>query len=120
MSSAELSIEISHIVTRAMGGEPVDLAGRSEELAARFSELGMSAELIGKAIARAAGMVGIALEGADEREIAPAQRLPSADPQDGRGEQANGSGANGAPVTASARASEAKQAAALRRVFLRE
>jgi hypothetical protein len=66
LSSAELSVEIYHLVTRAVGGEPIDVATRSEELAARYPQLGLSAPLIGKAIARAAAMVGVALDSIGE------------------------------------------------------
>jgi hypothetical protein len=66
LSSADLSVEIYHLVTRAVGGEPIDVATRSEELAARYPHLGLSAPLIGKAIARAAAMVGVALDGIGE------------------------------------------------------
>ena len=119
MSSAELSLEISRIVSRAMGGEPIDVAVHSQELAARFSDLGMSAELIGKAIARAAGMVGIALDGAGQEDLLPAAPLAAAT-QDQPGGNANGFHANGTAVNIPAGAGEAEQAAALRRVFLGE
>ena len=118
MSSAELSIEISRIVSRAMCGEPIDVAAHSEELATRFSDLGMSAELIGKAIARAAGMVGVALEGAGEEDLLPAAPLAAAT-QDQPGGNANGFHANATAVNVPAGAGEA-EAAALRRVFLGE
>lgn len=69
MSNAELALEIARLVTRAVGGETVDPRRAGVELAARFPELGVPGELIGKAIARAAGMVGIELaaDGADDQ-----------------------------------------------------
>jgi hypothetical protein len=66
LSSADLSVEIYRLVTRVAGGEPIDVATRCEELAARYADLGLSAQLIGKAIARAAGMVGVAIDGIGE------------------------------------------------------
>src|SRR5262245_60937461 len=64
MSSVELSRDIAQLISRARGGEPIDTAGEGEELAARYPDLGMSAELIGKAIVRAAGMLGLEVNGA--------------------------------------------------------
>jgi hypothetical protein len=71
VSSAELSREISGLVARVVGGETIDVPAQGAALAARFPELGMSAELIGKAISRAAGMVGHPLDGADQVAAAP-------------------------------------------------
>ena len=71
MSSAKLSLDIADLVARARGGEPIDVTSKGEELAARYPELNMSGELIGKAIARAAGMLGLAVEGAEEAPVRP-------------------------------------------------
>jgi hypothetical protein len=68
MSSVELSRDIAQVISRARGGEPIDTAGEGEELAARYPELGMSGELIGKAIVRAAGMLGLEMNGAAPSE----------------------------------------------------
>lgn len=57
MSSAALSREISALVTRSLSGEAIDTSAQGEELAAKYPDLGMSGELIGKAIGRAAGMM---------------------------------------------------------------
>ena len=57
MSRAELSLEISRLVSRLLKGESIDLADKAEELAARFPDLGMTADMIGSAIERAATMV---------------------------------------------------------------
>ena len=89
MSSADLSVEIYHLVTRAVGGEPIDVAKRSEELAARYAHLGLSAQLIGKAIARAAGMVGVALDGIG---VSPPPLTGAQHPQPGASESVNGTG----------------------------
>ncbi len=71
MSSTELSLDIAELVSRARGGEPIDTSAKGEELAAKYPDLGMSGELIGRAIARAAGMLGVALEGAEEAAPPP-------------------------------------------------
>ena len=70
----ELSLDIAELVSRARGGEPIDTSAKGEELAAKYPDLGMSGELIGKAIARAAGMLGLAIEGADEAPVRPDRR----------------------------------------------
>jgi hypothetical protein len=71
LSSAKLSLDIADLVARARGGEPIDTTAKGEELAAKYPDLGMSGELIGKAIARAAGMLGLVLEGAEEAPVRP-------------------------------------------------
>ena len=57
MSREALSLDISRVVSRVVRGEPVDAAEKGAALAAKYPELGMSAELIGSAITRAADMV---------------------------------------------------------------
>ena len=57
VSRAELSLEISRLVPRLLKGETIDLAGKAEELAARFPDLGMTAEMISSAIERTTTMV---------------------------------------------------------------
>ena len=72
MSSAELSLDISELVSRAVSGETIDAAAEGRSLAARYPDLGMTEELISKAIARAAGMMGVALPGYEpEPALAP-------------------------------------------------
>jgi hypothetical protein len=119
VSSAELSLDISQIVSRALGGEPIDVAGQSEALAARHADLGMPAELIAKAIARAAGMVGVALDGAGEDIILPT--AGDSEQVEATAEPASDT-ANGAHPgdTAAEPAPLPDQAADLRRVFLGE
>jgi hypothetical protein len=107
LSSADLSV----------GGEPVDVALQSEELAARYAHLGLSAQLIGKAIARAAGMVGVALDGAGEEMSPP---VAGARQTHGASASVNGFHANGTAVGATRVPAESDQGAALRRVFIRE
>lgn len=65
LSSAELSLDISNLVTRLLAGEAVDVPRAGEDLAAKYPDLGMPGELIAKAIARAASMMGVVLEGWD-------------------------------------------------------
>lgn len=66
LSSAELSIDISRLVSRARNGEAINTRAEGEALAARYPGLGMSADLISKAIDRAASMMGVVLDGAAE------------------------------------------------------
>jgi hypothetical protein len=60
---AELSLEISRLVSRLLNGDEVDTAACGEELAGRFPDVGMSGEMIAEAIVSAAGMVGMIREG---------------------------------------------------------
>jgi hypothetical protein len=71
LSSTRLSLDISHLLTRARSGEAIDADAEGAALAARYRELGLSAELIGKAIGRAAGMLGVSLDGAPQGRAAP-------------------------------------------------
>lgn len=59
MSREALALDISRVVSRVVSGEPIDTAERGAALAAKYPELGMNAKLIGQAIDRAAGMVGM-------------------------------------------------------------
>ena len=59
MSREALSLEISKVVSRVVSGEPVDAAARGMLLAQKYPDLGMSGEMIGEAIVRAANMVGM-------------------------------------------------------------
>jgi hypothetical protein len=58
-SSAELSLDISRIVSQVLTGQMVDTAQKGEELAAKYRNLGMSGAMIEDAISRAAGMMGM-------------------------------------------------------------
>lgn len=79
MSSASLSLDISALVSRSLRGEDIDASAAGNELAARYPDLGMSGELIGKAITRAAGMIRAARAGrAAAFPDAPAESLPEA------------------------------------------
>ncbi len=59
MSREALSLEISQIVARVVSGESIDAAERGTLLAQKYPELGMTGDMIGQAIERAAGMVGM-------------------------------------------------------------
>jgi len=59
VSREALSLEISHLVSRVVKGEPIDIPGTGAALAAKYPDTGMSGMLIGQAIERAAGMVGM-------------------------------------------------------------
>jgi hypothetical protein len=59
VSREALALDISRVVSRLVSGEPIDTAERGAALAAKYPDLGMNAELIGQAIDRAAGMVGM-------------------------------------------------------------
>lgn len=70
MSSAELSIDIAQLVSRARAGEAIDATVEGETLHAKYPGLGMSAELIGKAVTRAAAMMGVDVDGPREPNAA--------------------------------------------------
>ena len=74
MSNADLSREIAQLVSRAVAGEAIDPRAAGESLARRFPHLILSAELIGKAVARAASMVGVPLSGSEAVVSPPAYR----------------------------------------------
>jgi hypothetical protein len=59
MSQEALSLDISRVVSRVVSGESIDAAERGAFLAAKYPDLGLSGEMIGEAISRAAGMVGM-------------------------------------------------------------
>jgi len=59
VSREALSLDISRLVARVVAGEPIDTAERGAALAAKYPDLGMSGALIGQAIDRAVGMVGM-------------------------------------------------------------
>jgi hypothetical protein len=59
VSREALSLDISRLVSRVVRGESIDIAERGAALAAQYPDLGMSGALIGQAIERAAGMVGM-------------------------------------------------------------
>jgi hypothetical protein len=146
LSSADLSVEIYRLVTRVVGGEPIDVATRSEELATRYAHLGLSAQLIGKAIARAAGMVGVTLDGigeapppltgashprpaasgsvngfhVNETAVSATRGPVSPSPDLIRGSQASAIDVEGAEASGSGAPTEPGRNASLRRLFIRK
>ncbi len=60
-SHGDLFREIGKLVLAAHAGQAIDLAAKSEELAARYENLGMPAELIAKAIARSLGAISVSM-----------------------------------------------------------
>lgn len=60
-SHGDLFHEIGKLVLAAHAGQAIDLAAKSEELAERYGNLGMPAELIAKAIARSLGAISVSM-----------------------------------------------------------
>ena len=84
-SSAELSLDISRVVSQVLNGGDVDVARSGEELATRYQNLGMSGAMIEEAISRAAGMVDM-IRGAER----PAE--PQTGAAEGHGSSPSGNG----------------------------
>ena len=84
-SSAELSLDISRVVSQVLNGGDVDVARTGEELASRYQNLGMSGAMIEEAISRAAGMVDM-IRGAEK----PAE--PQTGATEGNGSSLSGNG----------------------------
>ncbi len=61
MTHGDLFREIGELVVSAHAGDTIDLQEKSEELATRYADLGLSPETIAKAIARSVGAVGVSL-----------------------------------------------------------
>ena len=101
MSREALSLDISQVVSRVVSGESIDTAERGAALAAKYPDLGMSGALIGQAIERAAGMVGM-IRNAPEPPKPPPRAIEAPAPI--RTAPANGAAADGhrAPKPASA------------------
>jgi hypothetical protein len=60
-SHGELFGEIGKLVLAANAGETIDLNAKSEELAQRYNELGLSEDVIARAIARSIGAIGFTI-----------------------------------------------------------
>ena len=82
-SSARLALEISQLVSRALAGEAIDMPAEGNRLAGRFSELGMTGEMIASAIARALSMVGTIRSGAENGNQPAAAVCDAAEPAPG-------------------------------------
>lgn len=76
-SHGDLFREIGALVVAAHGGNPIDLNISSEDLAARYINLGVPADTIARAIARSLGAVSMsmAIVSGKERPIGEAIRL---------------------------------------------
>ena len=61
VSHGDLFGEIGKLVLAAQAGEEIDLSAKSEELARRYRNLGVSEEIIAKAITRSIGAISFSL-----------------------------------------------------------
>jgi len=61
VSHGDLFGEIGKLVIAAQAGEEIDLSAKSEELARRYRNLGVSEEIIAKAITRSIGAISFSL-----------------------------------------------------------
>lgn len=61
VSHGDLFGEIGKLVLAAQAGEEIDLSAKSEELARRYRNLGVSEEVIAKAITRSIGAISFSL-----------------------------------------------------------
>ena len=88
----DLFQEIGKLVVAAHAGQSIDLAAKSEEMAERYGNLGMPAELIAKAIARSLGAISVSL-------AVVSNGHPATEPHraNGNGHAANGVNGNGHP-----------------------
>ncbi len=66
-SHGDLFREIGKLVLAAHAGQSIDLAAKSEELAERYGNLHMPAELIAKAIARSLSAISVSMAIISER-----------------------------------------------------
>ncbi len=69
-SHGDLFREIGKLVLAAHAGQSIDLAAKSEELAERYGNLDMPAELIAKAIARSLSAISVSMAIISERHAA--------------------------------------------------
>lgn len=60
-SHGDLFSEIGRLVLAANSGEAIDLDAKSVELAQRYNQLGLSEDMIARAIARSIGAIGFSL-----------------------------------------------------------
>ena len=61
VSHGDLFGEIGELVLAAQAGRQIDLAAKSEDLARRYRKLGVSEEVIAKAITRAIGAISFSM-----------------------------------------------------------
>jgi hypothetical protein len=81
----DLFREIGELVVAAHAGATIDLTEKSEEMAARYAELGVPAETLARAIARSVGAVGISLAIVRPFDPPVRSRSDAADPWPGAG-----------------------------------
>jgi hypothetical protein len=58
----DLFREIGKLVVAAHAGQAIDLKTKSEEMAERYRNLGLPAEMLAKAIARSLGAISVSME----------------------------------------------------------
>ena len=61
VSHGDLFGEIGELVLAAQGGRQIDVTAKSEDLARRYRKLGVSEEVIAKAITRAIGAISFSM-----------------------------------------------------------
>ena len=72
----DLSLDISRLLAGVRKGSPIDAKAEGAELALRYADLGVSAEMLEQAILRAAGMAKIRLGPASDEHTAPETEEP--------------------------------------------
>ena len=61
VSHGDLFSEIGELVLAANSGAPIDLSAKSEELAERYKTLGLSEDVLARAISRSIGAIGLSM-----------------------------------------------------------
>lgn len=91
-SHGDLFGEIGKLVLAAHAGQEIDLSAASEELALRYRKLGVSEEVIAKAITRSIGAISFSMARVSlgEHGVNGVQSEPAAN-----GDSSNGHGQNG-------------------------
>jgi hypothetical protein len=98
-SHGELFGEIGKLVLAANSGEAIDLDAKSEELAQRYNQLGVSEAVIASAIARSIGAIGFSIARVSLGEVGGNNSIPAANDDTRSGDGQNGhdhNGSNGA------------------------
>lgn len=90
-SHGDLFGEIGELVLAAQAGQQIDLSTKSEELARRYRKLGVSEEIIAKAITRSIGAISFSMARVSLGENAVNGELAI----DGNGHGSNGHDHNG-------------------------
>jgi hypothetical protein len=87
-SHGDLFHEIGKLVLAAHAGQAIDLDAKSEELAARYANLGMPSDLIARAIARSLSAISVSMAIISSRRV-------NGETVGANGHGINGEGANG-------------------------